>query len=78
MAVVLPLANNALGASVTVVCQTAGSYVRDPTFPNEQGSMWDRISSPVRGYVSDIYVRTPQSVAGHYSSYSNPPLWPCT
>ena len=29
------------------------------------------------GYVSDLYVRTPQSVAGHYTTLSNPPLWPC-
>lgn len=67
------------GRQVTVLCQTQGEKVTDDTDPSLTGSIWDRVSGfGPSAYVSDLYVKTPQSVAGHYSSYSYPPLWQCT
>lgn len=43
------------GDFVTIECQTEGSYV---VGPNGASSIWDRISSPSYGYVSDDYVAT--------------------
>ncbi len=62
-----------------VLCQAAGSYVQDPTYSYLHGSIWDRVSGyGPSAYVSDLYVGTPQSAAGNFSGYSDPPLWQCT
>ncbi len=68
-----------LGPAVTVFCQVTGSAVTDPVDSTLTGDIWDKVSyNGVSGYISDLYVNTPQSAAQHYSSYSNPPLWQCS
>jgi hypothetical protein len=64
---------------VTVVCQVAGEFVTDPHDPTLKGDIWDQVVWNGRtAYISDLYLTTPQSSAGHYGSYSDPPLWRCT
>lgn len=65
------------GQTVTVLCQTGGDPVQDPVDAGLHGSIWDLITyAGHTGYVSDLYVETPESVAGDYSSYSSA-LWRC-
>lgn len=66
------------GAPVTVLCQQQGQFVTDPS-GSPSGNMWDYVSANGKtGWVSDLYVTTPESVAGNHSSYSDPPLWQCS
>lgn len=66
------------GAPVTVLCQQQGQFVTDPS-GSPSGSIWDYVSAAGHtGWVADIYVTTPQSVAGNHGSYSDPPLWQCS
>jgi Bacterial SH3 domain/Fibronectin type III domain len=66
------------GAPVTALCQQQGQFVTDPS-GSPSGSMWDYVSANGKtGWVSDLYVTTPESVAGNHSSYSDPPLWQCS
>jgi hypothetical protein len=46
------------GTVVAIACQTTGTNVRG-------SSIWDQISGPIAGYVSDYYISTP--VYGNYS-----------
>jgi hypothetical protein len=64
--------------TVTVLCQVQGGWATDGGDPSLTGDIWDRVTyRGVTGYVSDLYVRTPMSVARSYTSFSNPPLWQC-
>jgi hypothetical protein len=64
--------------TVTVLCQVQGGWASDGGDPTLAGNIWDRITwQGVTGYVSDLYVRTPRSVAHDYTSFSYPPLWQC-
>jgi hypothetical protein len=74
----IPVLTGSLGPQVTVFCQTTGSVVADPVDKTLTGDLWDKVSyQGVTGYISDLYVDTPQSQAGHYDSWSDPPLWQC-
>jgi hypothetical protein len=64
--------------TVTVLCQVRGGTATDGGDPTLTGDVWDRITyQGVTGYVSDLYVRTPMSTRGRYTSFSYPPLWQC-
>lgn len=68
-----------VGPQVTVLCQVTGSVVTDPVDHTLTGDLWDKLSyNGISGYISDLYVDTPQSQAGNYDSWSDPPLWQCT
>ncbi|MGW9210844.1 fibronectin type III domain-containing protein [Embleya sp. NPDC055664] len=59
--------------SITVHCQTMGQNVTR-TATNVHSAVWDRVDyKSISGYVSDLYVRTPNSDNGKFS----PPLWEC-
>ncbi len=67
-----------LGPAVTVFCQVTGSAVTDPVDSTLTGDIWDKVSyNGITGYISDLYVNTPQSAAGNYAAFSDPPLWEC-
>lgn len=67
-----------LGTPVTVYCQVTGDTATDPADHHVTGDIWDYVSGNGQtGYVSDLYVSTPSSRAGNYSSFSDPPLWEC-
>jgi hypothetical protein len=52
--------------------------VKDKYDPTLTGDVWDKVTyNGVTGYISDLYVNTPQSMAQHYNSFSDPPLWQC-
>jgi hypothetical protein len=64
--------------TVTVFCQARGGTASDGADPALTGDIWDRVTyHGVTGYVSDLYVRTPMSTQGRYTSFSYPPLWQC-
>jgi hypothetical protein len=66
------------GAAVTVLCQTQGDQFTDPVVTSINGDIWDYVSyGGQNGYIIDLYVSTPNSVAGNYHAYSDPPLWNC-
>jgi Fibronectin type III domain len=68
-----------LGVSVTVHCQVTGGPAQDFGDPALHGDIWDYVTGNGHtGWVSDLYVSTPSSSAGSYSSFSDPPLWQCT
>lgn len=68
-----------LGPQVIVACQVTGQFVTDPDDPTLAGDVWDKVTyNGIAGYISDLYVDTPQSVAGNYGSFSDPPLWECS
>ena len=67
------------GAAVTVICQSVGDTFTDPVNGTVSGDIWDRVLyNGQPGYISDLYVSTPSSVAGRYQSFSDPPLWRCS
>jgi hypothetical protein len=75
---IIPITGGALGPAVTVDCQVTGSAVTDPVVASLTGDLWDKVVyNGINGYVSDLYVNTPQSVAANYNSFSDPPLWEC-
>ncbi|MFC0040169.1 fibronectin type III domain-containing protein [Actinomadura rayongensis] len=59
---------------VTVLCQASGSHVVDSNDGNLQSSVWDKIDYNGVKWVSDLYVNTPGSNAGQFSST----LWSCS
>ncbi|WP_242906834.1 hypothetical protein [Actinomadura terrae] len=60
--------------SVKVLCQQRGEGVTDDNDKSLQSAIWDKIDYEGRvRWVSDIYLRTPNSGAGAFS----PPLWEC-
>jgi hypothetical protein len=66
------------GTPVTVQCQELGDFAQDPADKTMQSHIWDFLTGNGHtGWVSDLYVSTPSSVAGNYSSFSDPPLWNC-
>jgi hypothetical protein len=75
---VIPVLTGNLGPQVIVACQVTGQAVTDPDDSTLAGDLWDKVSfNGVTGYISDLYVNTPQSVAGNFNSFSDPPLWEC-
>jgi len=63
---------------LTIICQVSGGRAQDPSFPNLHGNIWDKTTYQGQTvYASDLYVLTPKSAAGNYSSFSDPPLWNC-
>jgi hypothetical protein len=65
------------GASVAVLCQSQGEVATDPADKSLTGDIWDKVNAlGTTGYVSDLYVQTPESVAGNYNSFSSN-LWQC-
>lgn len=76
---VIPVLTGSLGPQVIVACQVTGQTATDPGDSTLTGDIWDRVSyQGLSGYISDLYVDTPQSEAGNYGSFSDPPLWQCT
>lgn len=76
---VIPVLTGSLGPQVLVACQVAGQAVTDPVDGTLAGHLWDKVSyQGINGYISDLYVDTPQSAAGNFGSFSDPPLWQCT
>jgi hypothetical protein len=74
----IPVLSGNLGPQVIVACQVTGEAVTDPVDGTLAGDLWDKISyQGMTGYVSDLYVDTPQSVAGNFGAFSYPPLWQC-
>jgi hypothetical protein len=74
----IPVTTGSTGPQVTVQCQVTGGTVTDPVDSSLSGDLWDKLTyNGVTGYVSDLYVNTPQSVAGNYDSWSDPPVWQC-
>lgn len=76
-----PTPSGGRGARLTVQCQETGGGYTDPS-PGGQpsGNIWDHVTDPSTGktgWIADGYVTTPSSVAGNYSSFSDPPLWYC-
>jgi hypothetical protein len=79
VAVIPVLTGGGLGPAVTVQCQVTGQAVTDPDTGSLTGDVWDKVTyNGVSGYISDLYVDTPQSKAQHYNSFSDPPLWECS
>ncbi len=75
----IPVLTGSLGPQVIVACQVIGSDVTDPVNSALTGDVWDKVSyNGVTGYTSDLYVDTPQSQAGNFGAFSDPPLWQCT
>jgi hypothetical protein len=61
--------------SVTVICQQSGDKVTDTDDKSLQSTVWDKIDFGGKvQWVSDIYVHTPGSASGTFSSS----LWECT
>lgn len=76
---VIPVLTASLGPQVIVYCQVTGEEVINPGGGTLAGDIWDKVTyQGTSGYISDLYVNTPQSVAGNYNSFSDPPLWQCT
>jgi serine/threonine-protein kinase PknK len=76
---VIPVLTGSLGPQVIVACQVSGQAVTDPVDGALAGDIWDKVSyNGTAGYISDLYVDTPQSMAGNFGAFSDPPLWQCT
>ncbi|GAA4241963.1 hypothetical protein GCM10022254_72950 [Actinomadura meridiana] len=61
--------------SVTVICQQTGDEVTDTDDTSLKSTVWDKIDFGGKTqWVSDIYVRTPGSASGTFSST----LWGCS
>lgn len=59
---VIPVLTGNLGPQVIVACQVTGGAVTDPDDPTLAGDLWDKVSyNGLTGYISDLYVDTPQS-----------------
>jgi streptogramin lyase len=64
--------------TLTVACQVHGGSAQDPADVTLHGDLWDRVDwNGTTAYISDLYVATPQSRAGHYETFSDP-LWQCS
>ncbi|HEU5028919.1 MAG TPA: hypothetical protein VFV01_28680 [Spirillospora sp.] len=62
--------------SVTVICQVTSDLVTDTDDPGLKSDIWDQINYGGRvRWVSDLYVSTPNSDAGTFSS---PTVWGCS
>jgi hypothetical protein len=78
LATIPVLTGGGLGPAVTVYCQVTGEKYTDPQVTTLTGDVWDKLTyKGVTGYISDLYVNTPESQAQHYNSFSDPPLWQC-
>jgi hypothetical protein len=78
VATIPPDTGGGLGPAVTVYCQVTGGNVTDPYDKTLTGDLWDKVTyNGITGYLSDLYVNTPQSQAQNYNSFSDPPLWQC-
>lgn len=54
-----PVGNLAAPTTVTVECQTVGETV---TYSGYTNDLWSRISSPVAGYISNVFIDGPASL----------------